>query len=467
MSLGLFSNFQQSHSMSSVRVLVVDDDSAILSSLKLALEVENMQVDVAGGVRVALEHAKKESYDVALLDLSLPDGNGIDLLSNLLSENADLICIMMSGQATVDVAVKATQRGAVDFLEKPISSERTLVAIRNALRLRDAEAEASRLREQTGQLRDLRGDSAAMVGLRDLVARAAKSSAHVLLHGERGTGKELVARAIHDASPRSSRSMQKINCAAVPDTLIESELFGHEAGAFTGATKRRIGKFELAHRGTLFLDEVGDMPSSMQAKLLRVLQEQELERVGGSATIKVDVRVVAATNKDLLEEVRVGRFRADLFDRLNVVPIELPPLRQRHGDIEPLSLHFFEWAKKRNDRPQLRLSASALSAIAAHDFPGNVRELRNLLERLVILCPGDEVSESFVRHQGIGQTRSETATTLYQPGQTFKELSEAAERSILQQALAHHEGQMAKTAKALGLERSHLYKKAKSLGLRD
>lgn len=453
--------------MQSARILVVDDEPGVLASLKLALTVEGHQVEVAGDLQLARRRLETEAYDAVLLDVTLPDGNGIDLLGEMSRETPDVVVIMMSGEATVDIAVQATQKGAADFLEKPISTERMFVALRNGLRLAEIEQEAGQLREQSGQLRELQGDSPAMKQLRQLVARAARSQASVLLHGERGTGKELVARAIHQASPRADARMQKINCAAVPENLIESELFGHEPGAFTGATKRRLGKFELAHLGTLFLDEVGDMPLAMQAKLLRVLQEQEIERVGGSQTIAVDVRVVAATNKDLNEECAAGNFRADLLDRLNVVPILLPPLRKRAGDVALLAAHFFQWAKKRNDRPAIQLSAAALRAIAQHDFPGNVRELRNLMERVVILCPSENVSEEYVNNSALGAQASAGSGQLYEEGRSFKELSEQAERTIIEQALVAHGGQMAKTAKALGLERSHLYKKAKSLGLRE
>ncbi len=453
--------------MARFRVLVVDDEPSVLSSLRMALTVEGYDVDVAGGVKIAEEKARSESYDAALLDVSLPDGNGVDLLSRLKQDNPSLLVIMMSGEATVEIAVSATQKGARDFLEKPISTDRMLLSLKNGLELCRVESEALQLREEAGELRELLGESSAIESLRDLVTRAGRSEAPVLIHGERGTGKELVARAIHEASQRSTRRMEKLNCAAIPENLIESELFGHEPGAFTGATKRRIGRFEQAHQGTLFLDEVGDMPAAMQAKLLRVLQEQEFERVGGRETIRVDVRVVAASNKDLQNECEEGRFRADLYDRLNVVPLHLPPLRARHGDIETLATHFFSWAKKRNARPELTLTPEALKVIGAHDFPGNVRELRNLMERLVILCPTGDVSASFVESAGLGKKRTLVPESLYEPGKTFKELSEEAERSIIEAALRDNDGQMAKAARALGLERSHLYKKAKSLGLRD
>jgi DNA-binding NtrC family response regulator len=304
-----------------------------------------------------------------------------------------------------------------------------------------------------------------MVELREQVARAARSSASVLVTGERGTGKELVARAIHRASPRAKKALERLNCAAVPAELIESELFGHEAGAFTGATKQRRGKFERAHGGTLFLDEVGDMPLPMQAKLLRVLQEREIERVGGSETLRVDVRVVAATNKDLRAACEKNEFRADLYDRLNVLPLELPPLRTRRDDISVLAAVFLETARRDNHRPGVTLGKDALDALGRHSFPGNVRELRNLIERLVILNPDDSVTASDVE-RAIGLGSAAAAQGLYRPGVPFRVLSEEAERTIIEEALAHHGSQMTATARALGLERSHLYKKARALGLR-
>jgi DNA-binding NtrC family response regulator len=340
-----------------------------------------------------------------------------------------------------------------------------LVVLDNTLRLVRAEAEARELRGAAGHLDELLGESRAMAQLRERVLRAARSNASVLITGERGTGKELVARAIHRASTRADAPLERLNCAAVPAELIESELFGHEAGAFTGATRQRRGKFERAHGGTLFLDEVGDMPLAMQSKLLRVLQEREIERVGGSETLNIDVRVVAATNRDLAAACASGAFRADLLDRLNVVPLELPPLRARRDDIVQLAAHFLSLARAENGRPGVELTPSARSALEALPFPGNVRELRNLVERLVILNPDDAVTAADVeRLAGMGSARA--ATGLYRSGVPFRVLSEEAERTILEEALAQHGGQMAATARALGLERSHLYKKAKALGLR-
>ncbi len=451
--------------MPRAHLLVLDDEVSILSTLKKALTLEGYSVDVAGGVGLAAERLSKGSYDLMILDVALPDGDGVELLERLRAEGNETAAIMMSGHATIDAAVRATRLGAFDFLEKPLSTDRLLLVVENTLRLLRAEAEAKELKTQAGYFDELIGESRAMQELRDRIERAARSQASILVSGERGTGKELVARAIHRASTRFAGPLEKINCAAVPKDLIESELFGHEAGAFTGATKLRRGKFERAGGGTLFLDEVGDMPLDMQAKLLRVLQEHEVERVGGSETFKVNVRVVAATNRNLIEACDEGHFRADLYDRLNVVPLALPPLRARREDIPLLAAGFLSAAARQNDRPGVRLSPEAAESLGRHSFPGNVRELKNLIERLVILSPDDTITGSDVEH-ALGMGGAPKPTGLYRPDVPYRVLVEEAERTILEEALAQNAGQMTATARGLGLERSHLYKKAKSLGLR-
>jgi DNA-binding NtrC family response regulator len=457
-------------------LLVVDDEPSILTTLQKALSLEGYGVDVAGGAKVAEEKLKKRAYDLCLFDVTLPDGDGLDLLERLRAAKNDTPVIMMSGHATIDTAVRAVRVGALNFLEKPLNTDALLIAVDTALRLTRAEAEARDLRRAAGATGDLVGQSHAIKRLVEQIGRAAKSAASVLVTGERGTGKELVARAIHTLSPRAKGPLEKLNCAALPSELIESELFGHEAGAFTGATKQRRGKFERASGGTLFLDEVGDMPLPMQAKLLRVLQEREIERVGGSETLKVDVRVVAATNRDLVAACDAGAFRADLYDRLNVLPLTIPPLRARREDVPILARHFLVLAANANDRRDVTLEDDAIDALSAYSWPGNVRELRNVIERLVILTPegrrrdgtkedarvrGDDVRNCLPAGAGAGKT-----TGIYRPGVPMRVLVEEAERVILQEAIAHHGGQMSKAARSLDLERSHLYKKARALGLR-
>jgi DNA-binding NtrC family response regulator len=447
-------------------ILVLDDEPTILTTLQKTLTLEGYGVDVAGGIAVAEERIAKRSYDLALFDVSLPDGDGVKLLERVRAAGNDLPVIMMSGHATIDAAVRATRLGALDFLEKPLSTDRLILVIDNVLRLVRAEAEARSLRAQAGRDGELIGESRAMVELREQIARAAKATATVFVTGERGTGKELVARAIHMSSKRARGPLEKMNCAAVPSELIESEMFGHEAGAFTGATKQRRGKFERASGGTLFLDEVGDMPLGMQAKLLRVLQEREIERVGGHETIKVDVRVVAATNRDIETACKDGQFRPDLYDRLNVVPLHLPPLRARREDIPLLAKHFLALATQANDRPGMSLTPAGRDALVSYSFPGNVRELKNVIERLVILTPDDSIDADDVRNCLGGANGPTDVKGLFRPGVPFKVLVEEAERSIIESALALHNGQFAATARSLGMERSNMYKKARALGLR-
>ena len=445
-------------------ILVLDDEPTILTTLKKTLSLEGYGVDVAGGIAVAEERIAKRSYDVALFDVSLPDGDGVKLLERVRAAGNDLPVIMMSGHATIDAAVRATRLGALDFLEKPLSTDRLLLVIDNVLRLVRAEAEARALRTQAGQVDELVGKGRAMNELREQIARAAKATATVFVTGERGTGKELVARAIHRSSRRARGSLEKMNCAAVPSELIESEMFGHEAGAFTGATKQRRGKFERASGGTLFLDEVGDMPLAMQSKLLRVLQEREIERVGGHETLKVDVRVVAATNRDIEAACKEGQFRADLFDRLNVVPLHLPPLRARRDDIPELATHFLALAAQANDRPGMSLTEAGLAALMAYSFPGNVRELKNIIERAVILNPDDTIDGDDVK-LCLGSASGAPAA-IYRVGVPFRVLVEEAEHAILEQAIARH-GSISAAGRALGMDRSHLHKKCRALGVRS
>ena len=445
-------------------VLIVDDEKNILSTLSRALRVEGFDVDVAGNAEIAFEKVAKKSYELIMLDVQLPTMNGLDILRKLRSSGDETPVIMMSGHGTSETAVMATKEGAYTFLDKPISTDHLLLSISNCLGFTKLADENRDLKQATGATSELLGNSAAMNRLKEQIELAADSRASILIQGERGTGKELVARSIHLASKRAEGPLEKLNCAAVPNELIESELFGHEAGAFTGATKQRKGKFERAHKGTLFLDEVGDMPSNMQAKLLRVLQEGELERVGGASVIKIDVRVVAATNKPLETEISEGRFRADLYDRLNVLPLQIPPLRERVDDVTLLCEEFLNLACKANDRKQKTLSKGALKLLRAYNYPGNVRELRNLIERLVILTTSDDISESEARSL-LPIAGKAASGSYFQPGKSLKSMADEAERDIVLRALAFHENHITKTAASLGLERSHLYKKMKALGI--
>jgi DNA-binding NtrC family response regulator len=449
-------------------VLVVDDEKNILLSLHQALQLEGYRTELAGSGQLALDVLAARPVDAVLMDVKMPDLDGLTVLERMLAIRPDLPVIMMSGHGTIDTAVKATQLGARDFLEKPIGRERLLVALRNALAHQAVVTELEALRADADRY-EMVGHSPAMERLYGLIRRAAPSEGRVLITGENGTGKELIARALHLNSRRKAGPFVKLNCAAVPHELIESELFGHEKGAFTGAVSVRRGKFELAHEGTLLLDEVGDMPASMQAKLLRVLQEGELERVGGAETLKVDVRVIAATNKQLETEIAQGRFREDLYYRLNVVQIHSPPLRDRKEDLPELVERFLAEACQRNGRKPLAMSPEALAVLAAYDFPGNVRELRNLVERLAILCEGARVSgydaETLLpRKRGAS---SELPPALRgRVDKPFRDQVDDAEREIILFALAHTQDNVTEAARLLDLERGHFYKKMKALGIR-
>jgi len=451
--------------MPAATILVVDDERNILTSVSRALGLEGYEVEVAGSAEVALDKLAKQTFDAILLDVQLPGIDGLAMLDELRRLEVATPVIMMSGHATIEVAMEATRRGADDFIEKPIGSDRLVLSLRRSLEVRELQQENQELRRRVGAAESLLGRSEPMGKLRAQIELAARSNAAVLILGERGTGKELVAAAIHAGSARAGGPLEKLNCAAVPEGLIESELFGHEAGAFTGATKQRRGKFERAHGGTLFLDEVGDMPPQMQAKLLRVLQGGEVERVGAATTVEVDVRVVAATNKSLEAEIEAGRFRADLFDRLNVVPLRVPPLRERIEDVRPLAESFLALACEMHDRPGKKITAGAMELLEAYPYPGNVRELRNLVERLVILTPAETITEAQAR--ALLPTDSGAASGSYfQPEMPLREMLEAVERDLITRALEFRDGHVTKTAADLGLERSHLYKKMRALGIR-
>jgi len=444
-------------------LLVIDDEPNILSSLRRALELEGYGVEVAGSGPVALGKLDERDIDLVLLDVVMPEMNGLEVLARVRDKHPDVVVVMMSGNATIETAVQATKLGAHDFVEKPLSTDKLLLTVKNSLDHAALRRENARLSARARGNFAMIGGSQAMRTIFDKIAVTAPTNGRVLISGENGTGKELVARAIHDHSKRAAEPFIKLNCAAIPSELIESELFGHEKGAFTGATQQRRGKFELADGGTLFLDEVGDMNPSAQAKVLRVLQEGELERVGGDQTIKTDVRVIAATNKDLPAEIASARFREDLYYRLNVVPIQLPPLRERREDVPPLVEHFLAVECAANERRPKRIASGAVSMLMQYDWPGNVRELKNLIERLVILTGESEaIGEADVADSLPGL---KPARGSYRRGMALKDLVAAAERDLILEALAANDHHISNTARELQLERSHLYKKMRALGI--
>jgi two-component system nitrogen regulation response regulator NtrX len=449
-------------------ILVVDDEPGVRSSISGVLKDEGFDVDAVGTGEECLERANGEAFDVIVLDIWLPGLDGLTTLQRLRERQIDSQVVIISGHGNIESAVRAIKMGAFDFIEKPLSLEKTVLVIRNALRQRDLEAENRVLRAKVDRQQQytMVGESPAMLRLREQVALAAPTNGRVLILGDNGTGKELVARTIHNTSRRKSGPFIEVNCAAIPEELIESELFGHVRGAFTGAVADKPGRFEQANTGTIFLDEIADMSLKTQAKVLRVLQEQVMERVGGTQRIKVDVRVLAATNKDLVEEIRAGRFREDLYFRLNVVPIFVPSLRQRQDDIAPLADHFMALLAAEYGRRPKRLAPEAAARLRQYSWPGNVRELRNVIERLIIMVSGDTITAQDLGFLGRDGADGVAAA---EPGPgPLRPLSEARdefEKDYILQTLAAQQGNMSRTAEVLGVERSNLYKKLRAFGV--
>ena len=472
------------------RILIVDDEAGVRASLSGILSDEGYRVDAVETGEAGVKAVESNRYELALLDVWLPGIDGIETLTRIQAIDPDLPVVVISGHGTVETAVKAVRLGAADFIEKPLSLERILLAVSNSLRRRKLEQEVRALKAEVEHKHQIVGESEAVRELQAVIAQAAPSNGRVLITGENGTGKELVARGIHRESLRSTGPFVEVNCAAIPEELIESELFGHTKGSFTGAIATRKGKFEAADGGTLFLDEIGDMTLKTQAKVLRALQEQKIEPVGGSASVTVDVRVIAATNKNLEDEIRKGTFRDDLYFRLNVIPIHVLPLRERRSDIPMLVRHFSRGYAAEYGRHIKDYTPEAMEMLVGHEWPGNVRELRNMVERLVIMAKADVVEAS-----DLGVLRSPSAVTVDPaaasslPGAAgsivaplpsvppsldpnrlgdFATLALAREEFERRYIAAKHEacsGNMTRTAEALGVERSYLYKKMKALGL--
>jgi two-component system, NtrC family, nitrogen regulation response regulator NtrX len=444
-------------------LLIVDDEANTLASLARAFRLAGHEVVVADNVGKALELAKSQPFDLILSDVVMPGKDGLSLLEELKAQGITAPVVMMSGQAHIDMAVRATRLGALDFLEKPISTDKLLLTVENALKLQRLESENRQLRLRLGKY-EIVWAGEAMRKLMAQVERVAASETRVCIFGETGTGKELVARTLHEKSPRASGPFITLNCAAVPAELIESELFGHEKGSFTGAAGRHIGKFEQSQGGTIFLDEIGDMPLAMQAKLLRVLEENEVERIGGDKPIPVDVRVIVATHRDLGKLAQEGKFRQDLFHRVYVFPLVLPPLRERPDDIPKLVEHFSAQVCAQNGWKAVPFTADATRSLQAYSWPGNVRELRNVVERLMLLATEGQVDVQTVQlalpQAAAGTMPSATAGTgsLHTRVQDF-------ERETIIGELKRNQSHITNTAKALGLERSHLYKKCEQLGI--
>src|SRR5215470_13551042 len=439
------------------RVLVVDDDQAIRDTLRMVLEYEGYEVATVGDGRAALEALDETPFAGVLLDIKMPGLDGMETLDRIVSRDGAPPVLMISGHGDIATAVESTRRGAVDFLEKPLQRERVLVSVRNALSGNRLKAENQELKRRVGETSVLLGDSEPMKRLRAEIARAAPTGATVLILGESGTGKELVAREIHAASRVANGPFVQVNCAAIPEELIESELFGHEKGSFTGAVRKQIGKFVEADGGTIFLDEVGDMSARAQAKVLRVLEAGEVEPVGAARVGRVNVRVIAATNRDLTESIKAGRFREDLYFRLNVVPLTTPPLRERPQDIAPLTEHFTRLFSERDHRKPRRFASSALGVLAARSWPGNVRELKNLIERVLIMTDADPIEgkdlppEARVAPTEISGRGREL--------ETLSEFKEYAEREFLVAKLRENGWNISRTAEVIQTPRSNLYKK--------
>jgi two-component system nitrogen regulation response regulator NtrX len=451
-------------------LLLVDDDPNTLASLSRAFRLAGHEATVCDNAGRALELLRTESFDLILSDVVMPGKSGLELLEDLKNAGVKTPVVLISGQANIEMAVRATKLGALDFLEKPLSTDKLLVTVENALRLSRLEDENRELRNRLGK-HELIGSGAAMTRLLTQIERVAASETRVCILGETGTGKELVARAIHEKSGRRENAFVTLNCAAVPAELIESELFGHEKGAFTGAAAKHTGKFEQADGGTLFLDEIGDMPVAMQAKLLRVLEEGEVERVGGDKPIRVNVRVLVATHRNLEELVKHNAFRRDLFHRVYVFPLALPALRERPEDFPALVGHFARQVAAQNGWKEKNFADDAIAELRRYSWPGNVRELRNVVERLVLLAGEGAVSAADVRMvlAGAGGGAAErvggAGVASGESSGTLADRTEAFEREVLLAEIRRHNFHMTNVARALGLERSHLYKKCQQLGI--
>ncbi len=449
-------------------VLVVDDEASILQSLSGILQDEGYEVLTAESGEACLDIIERELPDLVLLDMWLPGIDGIETLERIKGQYPNIPVVIISGHGTVESAVRATKLGAFDFIEKPLSLEKVVLIANHALEQSRLQEENRLLKERMRREFELQGESDPIRELKEMIEIIAPTNAWILIMGENGTGKELVARSIHSYSRRANKPFVEINCAAIPEELIESELFGHEKGAFTGATTKKRGKFDMANEGTLFLDEVADMSLKAQAKILRILQEKKFQRVGGTKIIETDVRVLAATNKDLEKEMEEGRFRQDLYYRLNVIPLHVPPLRERKEDIPFLAEHFMREFAAKEGREIEGIDDEAMKALMKHDWPGNVRELKNIIERIVIMSPNNRITVDDIPPLpgGVGLRKTSTAAASSAAfGDTFRKAKKLFEKAYISKKLSENDWNISKTAEAIGLERSNLHRKIKHYGL--
>ncbi len=446
------------------RILIVDDEPGIRNSLSGILEDEGFAVEAVGNGEACLDRLSRSVFELVMLDIWLPGIDGLETLARIqqIAQADRPVVVAISGHGTIETAVRATKLGAYDFLEKPLSIDRVLLVARHAIEHRSLRLENEQFREAAAGAPHIVGDSVPMKALRQQLALMAGTNGRVLIYGESGTGKELAAHALHAMSPRASKPFVEVNCAAISEGMIESELFGHMKGSFTAAHERKVGKFQKADGGTLFLDEVGDMSLLTQSKVLRVLEDQRFEPVGASESIQVDVRVVAATNKNLEAEIERGNFREDLFYRLNVIPFHVPPLRERKEDIPALAAFFLEEFARAYGRKPKELTSQAIEALEAHNWPGNVRELRNLIERIVILNPQTRIDARHIPLQIARKPGQEKSVGRYG---SLQDVREAAEREYILKKLEESNGNVSRTAELLGLERSNLYRKMRALGI--
>lgn len=445
------------------KILIVDDEKSIRESLQMILEYEGYESLFAENGKKALQVVEEEPVDLVLLDIKMPGMDGLEVLVAIREMDTDLPVIMISGHGTIETAVESTKKGAYDFLEKPLDRDKVLVTIRNALRQRKLSQEYREIKEKVETDEEILGNSKAIQSILELIKRVGPTDARILITGENGTGKELVAKALHRYSKRSDMSFVEVNCAAIPNELLESELFGHEKGAFTGAASRRIGKFEFADKGTLFLDEIGDMSLTAQAKVLRAIEEGKVERLGSNKIVEVDVRVIAATNKDLHKLIDQEKFREDLFHRLNVIPVHIPPLRERSEDIPVLAQAFADAVCKRNGFPKKTFEKEAIKLLQTYEWRGNVRELRNIVERLVIMAPGTKITAADLSL--LAPKKKGPVDSIIDSAGTFQEFKDNAEKEFLRHQLEKRGWNVSQTAEELQIQRSHLYNKMKKYGL--